>query len=219
MRFHIGICIDFLQGRSVNSNLRIHHLVKRRKNCAAAVPPIPRKGNEIVVVVFSLPTSNPIIEHSFSTNQIQNRKFSPLSLLTIAPQPPFFWPPPQKKERKSGVNFMTVLFLCHYRCLRFERGPDDRTASGEVPVCTRGILPDPLPQPANQIRKVTPQTAIAEDSIVDGDWAAFLCSTGGKDPRGDPDKRHALIRIQRNDRLSLFNNYFYAGNSLVASTD
>ena len=59
-----------------------------------------------------------------------------------------------------------------------------------------GVLPDPVPQPAHQVRQAAAQTALPQDRVRLCDRAALLRQTGGQDPHRDPHQGHAPLGRQ-----------------------
>lgn len=75
------------------------------------------------------------------------------------------------------------------------RGPH-RIAAGEVAVRARGVLQDPIPEPADEIRQAVAQASLAEDRLVPGDRAAVLRAPGWENADRDVDQGHAAQREQ-----------------------
>ena len=58
----------------------------------------------------------------------------------------------------------------------------------------RGVLPEPLPQPADEVREAAAETALPPDGVIVGHRAAVLCAPRGQDAHRDPHQRHAPLR-------------------------
>ena len=87
------------------------------------------------------------------------------------------------------------LLLCFRRVRSVGRGPH-RIAAGEVAVRARGVLQDPIPEPADEIRQAVAQASLAEDRLVPGDRAAVLRAPGWENADRDVDQGHAAQREQ-----------------------
>ena len=83
------------------------------------------------------------------------------------------------------------MFLC--RCDRADGLVRGGAAAGEVSVRAGGVLPDPVPQPAHQVRQAAAQTALPQDRVRLCDRAALLRQTGGQDSHRDPHQGHAPL--------------------------
>ena len=67
-------------------------------------------------------------------------------------------------------------------------------AAGEVPVRPGGVLPDPVPQPAHQVREAPPQTSLSPYCLRLCDRTTLLRQTGRQDSHRDSHTRHAPLR-------------------------
>ena len=56
-----------------------------------------------------------------------------------------------------------------------------------------GVLPDPVPQPAHQVRQAAAEAALPEDGVCLCDRAALLRQAGGQDADRDPHQGHAAL--------------------------
>ena len=70
---------------------------------------------------------------------------------------------------------------------------DHRAAAGEVPVRAGGVLQDPVPQPAHQVRQAAAEAALPEDGVRLRDRAALLREAGGQDADRDSHQGHAAV--------------------------
>ena len=57
-----------------------------------------------------------------------------------------------------------------------------------------GVLQDPVPQPAHQVRQAAAEAALPEDGVRLCDRAALLREAGGQDADRDPHPGHAAVR-------------------------
>ena len=57
-----------------------------------------------------------------------------------------------------------------------------------------GVLQDPVPQPAHQVRQAPAEATLAEDGVRLRDRAALLREAGGQDADRDPHPGHAAVR-------------------------
>ena len=57
-----------------------------------------------------------------------------------------------------------------------------------------GVLQDPVPQPAHQVRQAAAEAALPQDGVSLRDRAALLREAGGQDADRDPHLRHAAVR-------------------------
>ena len=60
-------------------------------------------------------------------------------------------------------------------------------------MCPRGVLPQPVPQPADEVREAAAETALPPDGVIVGHRAAVLCAPRGQDPNRDPHQGHAPL--------------------------
>ncbi|KAG6446059.1 hypothetical protein O3G_MSEX004251 [Manduca sexta] len=79
-------------------------------------------------------------------------------------------------------------------CVRSIRRVTHREPAGEVPVRTRRILQESVPQPAHEVWEATPPTALAKDRQLTSHRAAILRAAGGEDAHRDPHQGHAALR-------------------------
>ena len=56
-----------------------------------------------------------------------------------------------------------------------------------------GVLQDPVPQPAHQVRQAAAEAALPEDGVCLRDRAALLREAGGQDADRDPHQGHAAL--------------------------
>ncbi len=59
-----------------------------------------------------------------------------------------------------------------------------------------GVLQDPVPQPAHQVRQAAAEAALPEDGVRLRDRAALLREAGGQDADRDPHPGHAAVRAR-----------------------
>ena len=57
----------------------------------------------------------------------------------------------------------------------------------------RGVLPEPLPKPADEVREAAAETALPPDGVIGSHRAAVLCAPRGQDPDRDPHQGHAPL--------------------------
>lgn len=81
-----------------------------------------------------------------------------------------------------------------YRCVRTIRCTTHREPTGEVPVCSRRVLPEPVPQPANKVRETPPPTAFATHRQLSSHRTALLRKISWEDTNRDPNQGYAAIR-------------------------
>lgn len=78
--------------------------------------------------------------------------------------------------------------------MRPERRRPHRVHPGEVPVRPGGVLPLPVPEPADQVRQAPPEAAQPEDGQLGGHRAAVLRPACREDADRDPHQGHAAQR-------------------------
>ena len=66
--------------------------------------------------------------------------------------------------------------MCFRRVRPVER-ESHRVAAGEVAVRAGGVLPDPVPESADQVRQIAAEAALAADGQFAGHRAALFCET------------------------------------------
>ena len=81
-----------------------------------------------------------------------------------------------------------------YRCHRADGLVRGGAAAGEVSVRAGGVLPDPVPQPAHQVRQAAAQTALPQDRVRHRHRAAVLRAARGQGSHRDHDQGHAYDR-------------------------
>lgn len=101
---------------------------------------------------------------------------------------------PRQRQFNRGIS-PTFFLLCFRRVRVVGRG-SHRIASGEVAVRARGVLQDPIPEPADEIRQAVAEAALPEDGLVPGDRAAVLRAPGRENADRDADQGHAAQRKQ-----------------------
>lgn len=78
--------------------------------------------------------------------------------------------------------------------MRSIRRAPHREPAGEVPVRAGGVLPESVPQPADQVRQAAPAAALTTDSQLTGHRTTVLRTAGRQDPHRDPHPGHAALR-------------------------
>ena len=91
-----------------------------------------------------------------------------------------------------------MLYLCNslelFRCLWPDGLERCGAAAGEVAVRVGGVLPHPVPEPADQVWKAAAQTPLPPHSLRLRHRAALLRQARRQDPHRDLDTGHAHLR-------------------------
>lgn len=84
--------------------------------------------------------------------------------------------------------------MCCFRCVRVVGRRSHRKSAGKVAVRPGGVLPHPVPKPADALRQAAAAAAVAAHRQLASDRATFLRAAGGQDADRDADQGHAAQR-------------------------
>lgn len=80
-------------------------------------------------------------------------------------------------QYQAILKYPCVLLPCYRRLRSFGRRTH-RVPPGEVAVRPGGVLPDAIPEPADEVRQTAAAATVVENGLVAGDRAALLRAAG-----------------------------------------